>query len=188
MQLDVDDLRKHYASLSDDALLALERDELTDVARRCYDDEVAKRRISPEQDAEPPPDQCEPEVEEDWLEGATSACSFGPQDRSDLEEACAILGDAEIPYHVNEREEVSQSGRPYVTHEVMVPSGLALLATSVLDKEFFNPRQEVDWRTHFEMLSDDEFRVINIEDLTAGMVDRVERLTRVYASERDRRG
>ena len=46
MQVNPDDLRHYYDSLSDDALLELDRATLTVVAQQCYDDELAQRKLS----------------------------------------------------------------------------------------------------------------------------------------------
>lgn len=43
MKLNIDDLRRHYASLSDEALRAINRTELVEIARECYDQELAQR-------------------------------------------------------------------------------------------------------------------------------------------------
>jgi hypothetical protein len=183
------DLRRHYASLSDDALLALERSELTEVAQRCWDEEVASRKIATSEEDEhfSDVDGVETEIEAEWRESAAVACSFGPQDTDDLDEACRILEEAGVTYHVNAREEEDRQGQPYVVQDVVVPAPLLLFATSVLDREMFNAQQEADWKAHLAELSDEDFRSIKIEDLTAGMLDRVERLKRVYADERAHR-
>lgn len=47
MQVDLAYLRRHYASLSDDALLAVNETELVDEARRIYDEEIAQRKLAP---------------------------------------------------------------------------------------------------------------------------------------------
>ena len=52
MQIDPEEFRQHYASLSDEGLLEIDRDELVDVARHCYDEELAQRGIALEADAE----------------------------------------------------------------------------------------------------------------------------------------
>lgn len=46
MQIDLDDFKRHYAMLSDDALLEINRDELVDAARVCYDAELADRKLA----------------------------------------------------------------------------------------------------------------------------------------------
>ena len=97
MQIDPEDFRKHYASLSDQALLEWDRNELVEVAQRCYDAELARRRTI-------------------------------------------------------QRQSLPLSSK-----------------------------------THFETLSDQDFRALRLDDLTAGWRDRVERLTKAYQDERERR-
>lgn len=188
MQPDARELRKHYASLSDEALLELNRDDLTAVAQRCYDEEMAGRKLAPSEEEASSADAAEMEVEADWMESAASACSFGPQDSADLDQACGILDAAGVPYQVQAREQEDSQGQRYQIQEVMVPAPWLLLALSVLDREMFNERQESDWRAHLSELSDEDFATVHIDDLTAGMLDRVERLKRVYADEVERRG
>jgi hypothetical protein len=45
LQIDLEDFRQRYAELSDEALLELERDDLVDLARDCYDAELARRGL-----------------------------------------------------------------------------------------------------------------------------------------------
>ena len=40
-----DEFRQHYESLSDEGLLAVNREELVEAARQCYDAEMARRAI-----------------------------------------------------------------------------------------------------------------------------------------------
>jgi hypothetical protein len=188
VQLDPKDLRRHYSSLSDEALLDINRDDLTAVAQSCYDEEVASRQLVSAGEAATASDDAEIQIESDWLESAAVACSFGPQDTADLEQACGILENADVPYQINARDEQDSQGQPYQIQDVMVPAPLQLLALSALDQEMFNERHEADWRAHLGNLSDDDFATVHIEDLTAGMLDRVERLKRVYADELARRG
>jgi hypothetical protein len=56
MAISADQLRRHYASLSDMALLELNPDELTPVARACYDEEFSKRGLTDESGDEADPD------------------------------------------------------------------------------------------------------------------------------------
>ncbi len=44
MPVDLEYLRRHYASLSDEALLELDRSELVETAQKCYDEELARRK------------------------------------------------------------------------------------------------------------------------------------------------
>src|SRR4051794_8666811 len=45
MKLNVEDLRRHYADLSDDALLDIDRHDLVELGRACYDEELARRGL-----------------------------------------------------------------------------------------------------------------------------------------------
>jgi hypothetical protein len=45
MQIDLEHLRRQYSSLSDEALLAVKRADLVELARKCYDDELDRRKI-----------------------------------------------------------------------------------------------------------------------------------------------
>ena len=46
MQIDPEDFKRHYALLSDDALLEIDRDELVEAARPYYDAELAERKLA----------------------------------------------------------------------------------------------------------------------------------------------
>lgn len=50
MNVDENDFRRRYADLSDEGLLSINRDELIDIARVCYDQELASRGLQPEQE------------------------------------------------------------------------------------------------------------------------------------------
>jgi phosphatidylserine/phosphatidylglycerophosphate/cardiolipin synthase-like enzyme len=45
MPTDPEYLRRHYASLSDEALLAIDRTELVETAQQSYDDELERRKL-----------------------------------------------------------------------------------------------------------------------------------------------
>ncbi len=47
MEVSPDELRRIYRSLNDEALLEMDREELTETARICYDEELAQRGIKP---------------------------------------------------------------------------------------------------------------------------------------------
>src|SRR5690242_5276363 len=92
MQINSDDLRRHYASISDEELLSIERDDLTEVARDCYDREMQKRNLhvepealeaeddvdEEEGEAAPEWDLAPEQTDEDpeWLPDAASACEY----------------------------------------------------------------------------------------------------------------
>ncbi|MEQ1947472.1 MAG: hypothetical protein ABL995_09790 [Bryobacteraceae bacterium] len=201
MRPDFQELQRYYASLSDEALLEIERGDLTEVAQSCYDAELAARGLDAETDdveirhddpfAEEDGDSGD-ELGPDWLEDAACACSFesspGNDAAPDLDEARSVLEAAGIPCHaVGSELDAKKETRRYA-YSLMVPAAMNMRALSVLDRDFFNPRLESEWKTHFADLSDDELRALSLQDLTAGMLDRVERLTKAYKQEMAGRG
>lgn len=45
MEITPEDFRRHFCLLSDDALLATNREDLVDIAKQCFDDEVSRRGL-----------------------------------------------------------------------------------------------------------------------------------------------
>lgn len=193
MQIDRDALSRHYASLSDDELMALDREDLTDTARKVYDREMEKRQLdaaAEEDDApsEPVSFEAESGADPDWLETASCACSFqagagNSPYAQEAERACEILRDAGVPSRVV--PEHPETGPDLLN--VMVPGRLHLKAASLLDRDLFNEELEEPWRTHLAELSDDELDALDPDILCAGILDRAERLTRIYLEEKERR-
>jgi len=196
-----EDLRKHYASLSDDALLLLERADLTPAAQKIFDLEVRRRRLdikSAEEETDSPSfsffrNSVDKDDEDDSsLENAFTVTTFsgtasGPAEAADARAALLAFG---IPCEITEHEiDPSEDPvpLPYKEYRVMVPDALSLQATSVLDTAIFNGRLEADWKTQLESLSDEELTALNVDALCAGMLDRVERLRKAYKSEVARR-
>jgi hypothetical protein len=213
LRVNPDDLRHYYDSLSDEALLELDRATLTEVARQCYDDELAQRKLNSRDSESPvsshaavtPPGKEDGGVEiddeyhydtgpkPDWLDDAACACSFsyipGDVSADDAQKAHAALLAAGIPCYVAEQKIERARYEPELRYEyaVMVPGARNLAAISVLDKELFNPKVEADWKIHLETLSDEDLRALNSETICAGLLDRMNRLKRVYGQEIARR-
>jgi hypothetical protein len=213
MPLDPAYLRQHYASLSDAALLALDRSELVEMAQQIYDEEVQRRelgagpkvrRATPaagvvrqsepdeEQDVEP---AGEDEGDLDWLEDAAEVYTTydvpgthpGPQAVS-AEEALRAAG---IPCHLEfyEDPEADEDTPKSQRHRwrILAPGKLSQYATSVLDRDIFNLEFEEQWRNHLEILSDEELREMEPEVAFCGLYDRIERINNAYGEELARR-
>src|SRR5437764_428671 len=45
MKVSIDEIRRQYAALSDEGLLEIEREDLMEQARQCYDEELERRHI-----------------------------------------------------------------------------------------------------------------------------------------------
>ena len=76
MQIDPEDFKRHYALLSDDALLDIDRDELVDAARPYYDAELAERQLAPPETEESVASAVQ---SDDSTDGAPSQAADGPQ-------------------------------------------------------------------------------------------------------------
>lgn len=206
MEISSESLRRYYGSLPDEALLELDPSDLTEVARACYLDELARRNLKTGPDRgrqawQEEDESSEPQFdgeadfapEEGWLEDAVCVCAFDARtdfgSPGEAERAREVLEAAQIPCHVAMEQLETQHGRsmPQYEYRVMVPAALSLEATSVLDTEIFNPKLEAEWKTHFEHLSDDELRAFSAESLCAGLLDRAARLKRAYLDEIARR-
>ena len=203
MSFDPDSLRQHYASLSDEALLEINREDLVETAQRCYDDELAQRQLASEVevpgsspadekgefDHEAPGSSDQP----DWLEEAAEVYSrydlTGTGPTSDVVDARDALEAAGIPCHLDLiPEEKSDTRTPTHRWRLTVPGNLNLHATSVLDRDIFNAEFEAEWRAHLETFSDEELRAMTPRSAFCGLFDRVERVTRAYDKEMARRG
>ena len=195
MKLDTDFLRRHYAEMSDEELEAVDRGELVGAAQQIFDEEIAAREASA-----PPPESArramapreEEEVEQDWLEHAAEAYSSyarpGSTDPSEGSvEARDVLEAAGIPCHLELIEEPEQEDQMRFRWRVMVPGKLIHRAASVIDRDIFNAEFEAQWRTHLEMLSDEELGVMEPEYAFCGLYDRIERINRAYEEELERR-
>ncbi len=214
MAADSQYLREHYASLSDDALLAIKRADLVETAQKCYDDELGRRNLasrgtrrretgrpsiplpedlsdeSVEIDEEREPAGDEP----DWLDDAAEVLSRtdspGAVPADDMANAQEVLEAAGIPCYLDLYEIPEDNNpSPSPTHiwRLRVPGNLNLRATSILERDVFNQEFEAQWRTHLETLTDEELRGMKPEVAFCGLFDRVERVTTAYAEEIRRR-
>ena len=188
MKIDPQDLRRQYAALSDQALLALDRTQLIEIARQCYDEELASRGLTPRRRAESsaaPDGDAAPldvagdgvELDDgdgpslDWLEEAACACTFASNPGSDAASEAAnardVLDAAGIPCQISYEtmDPGSTDSPPRYEYRLMVPGALNLWATSVLDREIFNPEIEAEWRTHLQALSSEELRALTPEKI-----------------------
>ena len=206
MPVDPKYLREHYASLSDDALQAINRADLVAAAQQCYDDEIRRRKDArripapqqvPDESVEYDSDLAQDGDKPGWL--ADGAEVFSRVDRPgappavEIADARDALDAAGIPCYVDltevpEEKEPSPASLP-PTHvwRVMVPGNLNLRAASVLDRDIFNQEYEDEWKTLLETLSDEEMREMKPEVVFCGLFDRVDRVTRAYDEELARR-
>ncbi len=192
MKIDREELRRHYARLSDDGLRAVELEGLVPEARECFEAEWKARGLDEEPSFEPPETEEHDENSED--EERVAVCvyhSAPPQDSSTLAvEAVGILTDAGIPCEVETKflpASEEPAPRDSYEHTVVVPVSRALEAEAILESEMHNQEIEEKWRAHFATLSDRDLRRFDVEGLFAGLLDRISRVKRAYKEEISRR-
>jgi hypothetical protein len=205
MQIDLGELAKHFASMTDEELFEQKREELTETAQKVYDREIAHRvrnrafaprtkdnkveasfseYNSPDEDEDPDPD---------WHQDGTVACSFvcipGNNAMEMALKAQVTLQAAEIPSHLRRRRDLDPGGEPEPseTLEVLVPVGLAVHAASILDRDLFNDEFETHWRDHLSMLSNKDLMALDPDIFCAGLMDKLARMKRIYADEMAKR-
>lgn len=123
MKITTDQLKASYRRMPDEELLELDREELTDTARACYDEEVARRGLDGASPQEGAPDST---GEEPWV--AAGSC------RSE-EEAWrqqTMLESANIPARIQTSEE---RGLQIAGFQVQVPASLVEDARRLLGAE-----------------------------------------------------
>jgi hypothetical protein len=199
MPVDLEYLRRHYASLSNEALLELDRAELVETARKCYDEELVRRKPLGGTKALDQTEDLESQLldgnnKPEWLDDANEVFSqvdrAGAAPAPDIANARDALEAAGIPCYLDisvppgEEPEPPKSIRLW---RLMVPGNLNQRATSVLERDIFNVDFETEWKTHLEMLSDEELRAMDPKIAFCGLFDRVERVTRAFDEEIARR-
>jgi hypothetical protein len=195
LQTDTAYLRRHYASLSDEALLDVDETDLVEDAQRIYDEELAQRGLTRRETrgGDDPGSAASPidragDRKPDWLGAAAVAARFsaGPGQNStdDALEARRALEAAGIPCYLSTLwVDPPPVAEPREELRLMVPGNLNFEAESVLDIEIFNREAEAMWKTHFQTLSDEELRAVDLELVFAGRKDWIERVTNAYSEE-----
>jgi len=199
MPVDLEYLRRHYASLSDEALQELDRAELVETARKCYDEELARRKplglTKPSvQTADLESHFPDFENKPEWLGEASEVFSqyeqAGVTTAPEIANARDALETAGIPCFLDfsdPPEEEPPTRKPSRLWRLMVPGNLNQRATSILERDIFNADFEAEWKTHLEMLSDEELRAMDPQVAFCGLFDRVKRVTRAFDEEIARR-
>ena len=127
MDVSLEDFRRHFGMLSDDALLATRREDLVDSAQECYDEELSRRGLTtgaPDSaeiasDAEGEPSGEEP----------VSIATFRVAEEANL--ARGLLQSASIPCYLDNEN----TGLGGFQLQLMVPAAFADQALEVLGAE-----------------------------------------------------
>ncbi len=149
MKITAEDIKAGYRRMSDEELLALDRGELTDLARKCYDEEVDRRGIgsaAPRQDGSPAGEIAE---EEPWE--AVAEC----ESADEAWRIQSMLESADIPARIVNREERGVRSGGF---QVQAPASMldeaerlagsqepdAIIVTARYENGVFKPIEEVD--------------------------------------------
>jgi hypothetical protein len=130
MRINPEEFRRHYDSLSDEALLDIDRDELVDVARQCYDEELARRGMVSESEASAEPE--ESIAHEEWVLAAT----YLTAEEANL--AHAMLESAAIPVRLASNNTSAWTGTGelrLMVQAAMLEEAEVILASPISDEE-----------------------------------------------------
>ncbi len=197
MAVDPEYLRKHYASLSDEALLDINPEELVPAARSVLEAELENRQLDggAVQPAEADEEFEAPleidEEEPDWVEEGAEIYSAvvrpGSTTASQAHHARRALEAAGIPCFLDvvEEEPEPQPETPETISRwrVLVPGGLNIEATNILQRDLFNDDFEAGWKTHLEVLSDEELLAVDPRRVFCGIYDQIDRINRTWNEE-----
>jgi hypothetical protein len=130
MSIDPEEFRRHYASLSDEGLLEIDRDELVEMAQQCYDEELAQRGIALQGDGDAAPDESADRGE--WV----LAAAYLTAEEANL--AHDMLASADIPARLASNNTSAWTGTGEI--RLMVPAEMlaeaeTLLASPISDEE-----------------------------------------------------
>jgi hypothetical protein len=205
MEIDYEELNRYYASLSDEELSSLNREDLIETAQMIYDSEIKRRKLhkkaagaSQVKYSNKRCSAADKSIEDEssdpnWLQDGVCICFFDRTPGSLAEEkaaqARAALQEEGIPSRLKATQESRDNAGASASEilNVMVPIELALHAASILDRDLFNEEYEAEWRTHLNVLSDRNLLALDPEIFCAGLLDRVARIKKAYAEEMAKR-
>ena len=125
MNISAEDFRQHFRLLSDEALLATNREDLVDTAKAVYDEEIVHRGLAGDEPEEVVA-EIEAPAEEEAAETMVSLGSFMDLDEARL--ARGLLQGAQIPSAI-------QNDATGTTLHLMVPASYEEAALQVLGGE-----------------------------------------------------
>jgi hypothetical protein len=128
VEVSLDDFRRHFELLSDETLLATNRDELVEGARECYDEEVARRGLNSPPD-EPVAAEAITTEESHQAEDLVLIATYIIPDEASL--ARGLLESAEIPFRLE--NELAPLGGFQL--RLLVPAAFEADALEVLESE-----------------------------------------------------
>ena len=126
MEIDLKELKREYAEMSDEGLLAFDRKDLTEVARPYYDAEIARRGLRPE-----PAKAAEPNPQQSAGEELVPVETYLALEEADL--ARTLLQSADIPTYLENESSMGMTGAGGL--RLMVPASFAKQAEEILETQ-----------------------------------------------------
>ena len=196
MKPNLDSLARHYASLSDEALLDIDPSELTEAAQSVLQEEIQRRRLTATDIEFEIPESGEPlsaasAEHADWEEEASVVYSIldlpGANAAESADSALHALRSAGIPCQMEtvepDPDEEPVKRTPAREFRVLVPGHFNLQAASTIDRDIFNNDFESEWINHLESVSDEEVLAMKPEVVFCGLYDRINRIVKAYKAE-----
>jgi hypothetical protein len=136
VQIDPEDFKRHYALLSDNALLEIDREELVDAARPYYDAELAERNLAPQDAGEGGPSADQSDGPGDnapgqGADGSQLVATFLSLDEANF--ARGLLQSADIACSLENEHGAQWSGNGAL--QLMVPAAAYDRACEILESE-----------------------------------------------------
>jgi hypothetical protein len=142
-----EDFQRHFEILSDDALLETNRDELVEMARDVYDEEIAKRGLGPEEGEIPVP-EIEPQPG-DAVDEMVLIATFGYPEEANM--ARGLLESASIPSQI--KNELAAVGG--FEASLLVPASFEEQAIEILESQISD--EELAAQAEAAGIPDEEF-------------------------------
>jgi hypothetical protein len=130
LEIDLKELKREYAEMSDEGLLAFDRNDLTEVARPYYDAEIARRGLHPEPAKAAEPNQ-EADRELNPGEELVPVETYLALEEADL--ARTLLQSADIPTFLENESSMGMTGAGGL--RLMVPAAFAKQAEEILETQ-----------------------------------------------------
>jgi hypothetical protein len=152
VQIDPEDFKRHYALLSDDALLEIDRDELVDAARPYYDAELTERRLAPEAEESAQSAEAAAESEDRTEGGLQLVATFLSLEEANF--ARGLLQSADIPSSFENEQAAAWTGIGEL--RLMVPAAAYDRACEILETEISEEDLIAQAEAEAEASEDDE--------------------------------
>lgn len=132
MQIDPEDFKRHYALLSDDALLEIDRDQLVGAARPYYDAELAERKLArPDSEQSTPSADSRDDAPGQTEGGLQLVATFLSLDEANF--ARGLLQSADVSCSLENEHGVPWAGAGAL--QLMVPAAAYDRACEILESE-----------------------------------------------------